>query len=113
MIVETIKFANLQNAIQFRIGKNKLENTKLIENSKPEDIWFHILNIPSCHVVVTLPENIDKKTKKTILKWGCIFCKKYSKITNKCHIMYTEIKNVNCTENNGEVEVEIFKTWKF
>ena len=34
------------------IGQNKNENVKIIQNSNKEDLWFHLKDYPSCHIVV-------------------------------------------------------------
>ena len=34
------------------IGKNKNENIKIIQSSEPDDLWFHLKDYPSCHIVV-------------------------------------------------------------
>lgn len=34
------------------IGKNKNENIKIIQSSESDDLWFHLKDYPSCHIVV-------------------------------------------------------------
>ena len=34
------------------IGQNRNENVKIIQNSEPNDLWFHLKDYPSCHIVV-------------------------------------------------------------
>ena len=41
------------------MGKDKYENEKLIANSLPEDIWFHVKSMSSAHVYLR-PKEIIK-----------------------------------------------------
>ena len=50
MKTETFIYDNNEYIIQ--IGKNKNENWELIDNASNTDIWFHIEDQPSCHVVL-------------------------------------------------------------
>ena len=34
------------------IGKNATDNTKIVKNASPSDVWFHVLDKPSCHVIL-------------------------------------------------------------
>jgi predicted ribosome quality control (RQC) complex YloA/Tae2 family protein len=34
------------------IGKSAKENWKLIDDSMPNDIWFHLDDVPSSHVIL-------------------------------------------------------------
>jgi len=105
----------LRETITFHIGQNKEDNFLVIDISNPNDIWFHINNISSCHIVASMPENVAKKDKKYIVKAGAMLCKKY---TNKAkgetnvEIVYTEIKNVVKTETIGCVHLLERKTIK-
>ena len=44
-----------------KIGNNKNENNQIISESKQTDIWFHLSNLPSCHIVLSC----DKKNQIT------------------------------------------------
>lgn len=36
---------------EFQIGKNAEDNTRLVLSSGPLDVWFHIADLPSAHLV--------------------------------------------------------------
>lgn len=93
------------------IGKNKEENWKIIDDASPSDIWFHMQDIPSCHVILKTTDPI-KKISKDVLKRCALLCKMNSKAKNenKTNVMYSEIENVKKTRNVGEVIVHPFKT---
>ena len=93
------------------IGQNSQDNYDLVHRSKPNDWWFHIANISSCHVVANIPTEIslDKKQTMTIIKHGAIICK--AQMTNKIdlnskiEIIYSQIKNVENILPIGKVSV--------
>lgn len=102
--------------ISFTVGKNAQENFNIIENSNPNDIWFHIDNYASCHVVASMPPDIDfdKKQLMYIIKQGAIICKQYSKYKSdkNVSIVYTCVKNVTMTDVVGTVNIQSSKTIK-
>ena len=101
MKLEIFEFQNETYEIQ--IGKNKFENDELIRDAKSTDIWFHIANAPSCHVVlITLTE---KSLPKQVIKRCACLCKSNSSSSSikKCEIIYTTISNIECTDVIGQV----------
>ena len=50
-IEKTIFIPKVNEEVHFVIGKNAKENFEIIDHSKPNDLWFHIENAPSCHVI--------------------------------------------------------------
>ncbi|RDU64153.1 NFACT family protein [Helicobacter sp. MIT 14-3879] len=46
--------------IKVSIGKNKLENIALLKDAKADDIWMHIRDIPSSHLIIHSSKNIPK-----------------------------------------------------
>ena len=105
-----MKLPNISEDIDYKYGKNAQQNTLLIQNSNEKDMWFHIENSPSAHIVVSIPEILNKKQKKTVIKWGAMLCKQRSKITSKCTVMYTQIKDVHCTNVPGTVTVDKYSS---
>ena len=87
----------------FKLGKNKFENDKLIDESGDYDIWFHINNLPSSHGI--LFTNSSNKVDRAILKICCLFLKQNSKYKSekKLEIIVCKISNIRKTKNIGEV----------
>lgn len=113
MKTETIFVQGLKREILFHIGKNKGENFEVIDNGKSNDIWFHAKNISSCHVVCEVPEDIDKKKLRYIVKVGALLCKNNTnklKSQKNVEVIYTEIKNITKTTIPGCVTTENTKT---
>jgi len=100
-------FGTLQ-IMEYRIGKNAQDNFDIIDGSHPDDIWFHIENLPSCHVVMKKP--MEKMAKKEVLKMYkqcAVLCKQHSKYKSHKNvvIIYTAVKNVSKTDKVGSVSV--------
>ena len=102
-----------QNA-EYYLGENAQDNFDIIDQSEPDDIWFHMNNISSCHVVVKLPLNnkYDKKQIHKIIVQGAEICKQHSRLKSQkdVEITYTKIKNVNKTHIVGSVALIEFKS---
>ena len=113
MKIENVFIQGLKREIVFHIGKNKDENFEVIGNGKSTDIWFHAKDISSCHVVCELPEDIDKKDLRYIIKVGALLCKNNTtklKSQKGVEVIYTQIKNVTKTSIPGCVSTENTKT---
>ena len=91
--------------IVFKIGGNAQENSDLIDASQPDDIWFHVDNLPSEHVVASVPtdKKLDKKQLAKIITQGAVLCKQYSKYASQKNlpIIYTKIRDILKTEKVG------------
>lgn len=113
MKTERVFIHGLNRVITFYIGENKHDNFEAIDKGSPDDLWFHVLNTSSCHVIAIVPEDISKKDKRYIIKAGAHLCKKYTtKLSraNDVEIVYTELKNVEKTQNVGCVKIKNGKT---
>ena len=98
----------LKMAITFYIGKSAAGNFEIIDISEPDDIWFHINNDSSAHVIAKLPADFNKKDLKYIIKHGAVICKQNSKYKTAkvpTEIIYTKVKNIEKTNTIGSVHV--------
>ena len=99
--------------VEYRVGQHAQENMELIAASQPEDLWFHIREKPSCHVVATMPkQTYDKKQLRKIAVQGAVVCKQFSKYKSDHNVavMYTPIAHVAMTETVGSVVVDKYQT---
>lgn len=92
------------------IGQNARENWDLIDKSESDNLWFHLDEYPSSHVVVSLdtinPDEIFYPNEIIVI--ACDYCKKNSKLKNtisKVRIVYTQIKNLKKGKQVGSVLV--------
>ena len=85
------------------IGKNAMDNWNIIDNAESDDMWFHLENMPSSHVIIHM---CDKQIiPKDLIYKAAILCKKHSKSNkvNNVHVIYTMIQNVKKAKEVGSV----------
>ena len=95
------------------VGRNKEDNFKIIDDSHDNDLWFHIEDEPSCHVILKNPDKTSiNKIPKQVVKHCAYQCKINSKAKylGKCNVIYTPLFNVLKTEIVGKVAVSEYKT---
>lgn len=94
------------NSIQYmiNIGQDKYDNFNLIDISESTDIWFHVTDQPSCHVILKTELKINKIPKQVIKKCAYL-CKINSKAKKlkTCSVTYTSIDNITKTDIIGQV----------
>lgn len=103
----------LQREVTFYIGKTQCENFEVINKGMSDDLWFHANQISSCHVVCKMPDRIDKKELRYIIKAGALLCKNNTnklKSLKNVEIIYTQIKNITKTNIEGCVLTKNTKT---
>lgn len=96
----------LNKVIQFYIGKNSKHNNEIINAAKEDDIWFHVKDLPSLHIIAIIPEDMtNKKDLRYVIQRGALLCKSRSKYNNikKLDIIYTQVKNITKTEIEGSI----------
>jgi predicted ribosome quality control (RQC) complex YloA/Tae2 family protein len=115
---------SLKINVIFKIGKNAVNNFEIIDEADPHDMWFHLKDVSSCHVVASLKnirytiyddelpnyydidfDTLDKKEKQQIIKQGAMLCKQYSKLKSvkNVEVIYTKIENLEKTDVPGSV----------
>lgn len=115
----------------YKVGRNAKNNYEIIDESHPQDIWFHLSNDSSCHVIAVLNldhynsihndvndtekmnirynfklDDLNTKQKSQIIKQGALICKQYSnkyKSQKNVEVIYTNIENVCKTNRVGTV----------
>jgi predicted ribosome quality control (RQC) complex YloA/Tae2 family protein len=110
---QIVYFDNIVDDVTYYIGTNARDNFDVIDMGRPNDIWFHAKDVSSCHVVVHVPDFIEKQGLRTIIKRGARLCKEHTtKLNNpdKIDIIYTCVKNVAKTEIIGCVTTKHAKT---
>lgn len=92
------------------VGTNAKENWKLIDESDPFDLWLHVENYPSGHVVIR--EKLLGKQDLSVSDYpnqiiaiGADYCKSQSKYSHipKLKIVYTQICNLKKGKEIGSV----------
>ena len=105
MINAKIYDSKLNRDFDIIIGKNAQENWDIIDNASQTDIWFHLDDFPSCHVILVTDSNDIKKFNKQTLIYCASLCKTNSKYATlkKIGVIYTKIHNVKKGDKVGSV----------
>jgi len=93
------------------IGRNANENDMLIKSSHPLDMWFHLSNVSSAHLVIK--NKGDKIPKRYINEIASMLFEYNNKAWRTTNVIYTEIKNVKRTDVPGMVMTKNTKVIKF
>lgn len=104
--MQEIYIQKLKQTVKFLIGKDAKNNTDIINQSLDNDLWFHVNDFPSCHVIACIHYlNISRENLRYIVTQGALLCKQNSKykFNKNVKIMYTRIKNVETLETPGSV----------
>lgn len=82
-----------------RIGQSDKENTALVRSSDPFDLWFHVHDHPSAHVIVSqdLSTSTEIEYSPEVIREAARLCAEHSKLKHakNVKISYTEIGNVS------------------
>lgn len=110
----SVKIADRSFIIQ--VGQNAKENWELIDYADAFDLWFHLDNVPSGHVIIK--EILSKKIPLgamddffgypyELINMACQHCKSQSKYKNsKATIVYTTVNNVKKGKDIGSVFIK-------
>ncbi len=63
------------NGYDIKLGRNESENIYLLKNSKSSDVWFHLKDRPSSHLIVVnrkkeLPQDVIQKCATIVAKFS-------------------------------------------
>jgi len=103
-IEKEIYIPSLKTLVLYRYGKNAQGNFDIIDMAFPEDIWFHLSNHPSSHVIACTKEiSMNKKQKQQVITQGALLCKQVSKEKKSVEVTYTKIQYLQKTGTLGSV----------
>ncbi|WP_104748415.1 NFACT family protein [Helicobacter cetorum] len=74
------------------LGKNQKENIKLLQDARANDLWMHIRDIPSSHLIVFCQKNTPKD--EIILELAKMLIKMQKDVFSSYEIDYTQRKFV-------------------
>lgn len=111
MITETFTSCGINYTI--KIGQNKMENWALLDISEPDNIWFHLMDVPSPYVVLVTDKDIREIPKNVLYRCG-ILCKtrSSSKKLNNSKVNYTYVRNVHKGTYVGEAIINNVKVFR-
>jgi predicted ribosome quality control (RQC) complex YloA/Tae2 family protein len=99
------------------IGRNKKENKKLLALAKANDIWMHIQNTPSSHVIIktdkqSIPGSVIRNAAKLCVDFSTSkageykvdFTKrKFVKPQEEANVFYTNYETIIITKEGVEI----------
>ena len=80
----------------------------MIDLGGPDDLWFHLADISSCHVVAIVPKDLGRAGRGKIIRAGARLCKENTaKVARERNVTvtYAAIKAVRKLETPGAVIV--------
>ena len=101
------------------VGRNSNENQKLLSIAKANDIWMHIRDIPSSHVIIrtdkqNLPESVIKSASKLCVDFSLKQAgdyevdytkRKFIKVQEGSNVLYNKYETIRVTKEGVEIRV--------
>ena len=99
------------------VGRNSRENQKLLEIAKANDIWMHIRNVPSSHVIIktdkqNLPQHIIELSAKLCVDFSVkaygdyevdYTKRKFVKVQEGSNVFYNKYDTISVTKEGVEI----------
>ena len=99
------------------VGRNSKENQALLKIAKSNDLWMHIRNIPSSHLIIktdkqNLPDSVIKKASKLCVDFSLTqagdydvdYCKRrFVKIQEGSSVEYDKYKTIRVRKEGVEI----------
>lgn len=101
------------------VGRNSNENQKLLAMAKANDLWMHIRDIPSSHVIIrtdkqNLPESVIKAAAKLCVDFSVknpgdyevdYTKRKFVKVQEGSNVLYSKYDTICVTKEGVEIRV--------
>jgi predicted ribosome quality control (RQC) complex YloA/Tae2 family protein len=105
--MKTVYLPLSNHQIPFRIGQKASDHFPMLDQANPSDLWFHLDNHPSCHIIASVPEYISRDNLKKLIRYGIRLSKEHSKHGSKVDVIYTRVRNVIKGDIEGQVRIDI------
>jgi hypothetical protein len=106
---EVVVFPTMKEPVTFYIGQSQQENHDVIDLGKPTDLWCHLAEMSSSHVVACLPDGITRKQRGVILRRAALLCKTHTakaRSLTRVAITCASLRNVRKESTPGSVTVQ-------
>lgn len=101
------------------VGRNSNENQKLLEIAKANDLWMHIRDMPSSHVIIktdkqNLPESVIQAAAKLCVDFSVknpgeyeidYTKRKFVKVQEGSNVLYNKYETIRVTKEGVEIRV--------
>lgn len=96
------EFTSVDNSFKILLGANAKENHELVDLASPEDVWFHLVDAPSPHLVIFCGGS--SISRQEIKQCGQLV-KQYSKSRNcrRVQVEYIQRKFISKAKTAGMV----------
>ncbi|EAI0285898.1 DUF814 domain-containing protein [Campylobacter coli] len=101
------------NEFKICVGKNEKGNENLLKSAKKDDLWLHVRDIPSSHVLII---SNKQKISEEVIEFSARLCvnfsglkkgsywvdytlKNFVKVQQKAFVKYTNFKSINITKD--------------
>ncbi|EFN2960053.1 DUF814 domain-containing protein, partial [Campylobacter coli] len=101
------------NEFKICVGKNEKGNENLLKSAKKDDLWLHVRDIPSSHVLII---SNKQKISLDVIEFSARLCvnfsglkkgsywvdytlKNFVKVQQKAFVKYTNFKSINITKD--------------
>ncbi|EAL7042450.1 DUF814 domain-containing protein, partial [Campylobacter coli] len=101
------------NEFKICVGKNEKGNENLLKSAKKDDLWLHVRDIPSSHVLII---SNKQKISEEVIEFSARLCvnfsglkkgsywvdytlKNFVKVQQKAFVNYTNFKSINITKD--------------
>ena len=101
--MKTVYHTIFKHNVAFHIGQKASDHFKMLDNAKSSDLWFHLDNYPSCHIIASVPECVSREQIKRIIKHGIRLSKEHSRHGQDVNVIYRRVYLVSKGEKEGEV----------
>jgi len=72
------------------VGRNQKANQYLLENSKKNDLWLHVKNIPSAHTIIS---SNKQKISEEVLQFAAKLCVNFSNLNSGVYLVDYTTRN--------------------
>ena len=101
------------------VGRNANENQKLLEIAKANDLWMHIRDVPSSHVIIrtdkqNLPDSIVRSAAKLCVDFSLkspgdyevdYTKRKFVKVQEGANVLYNKYDTIKVTKEGVEIRI--------
>lgn len=95
------------NDFKICVGKNEKANELLLKNAKKDDLWLHIRDIPSAHVLII---SNKQKISLNVIEFGAKLCVSFSKLNKGVYWVDYTSKNFVKVQQKAFVNYTNFKS---
>lgn len=95
------------DGFKISVGRNEKANEYLLKIAKKDDLWFHVKDYPSAHVIIT---SNKLKISQMVLEFAAKVCVEFSKLSSGTYLVDYTSKNFVKIKEKAFVNYTNYKT---